>query len=91
MCTTTSTFRIQRVMIDLAMQKDHGKGALTGSPLEDLELDDRMVVLGHDIRDRHVGQIPQIPVVLGVSNGLKNVIIYYGSAHPSGVRQIRAF
>ena len=91
MCDAVSTLRMQATITGPAMQEDHGRGALTGGPVEDVEFHGRMTVPGHDMGDRHVGQIPQIPAVLGVSNGLKNVIIYYGSARPSGVRQIRAF
>ena len=84
MCDAVSTLRMQATITGPAMQEDHGRGALTVGLVEDVEFHGRMTVPGDDMRDRHVEQIPQILAVLGVSNGLENVIMYYVSARPSG-------
>ena len=66
MCDAVSTLEMQATITGPAMQEDHGRGALTVGPVEDVEFHGRMTVPGHDMGDRHVGEIPHIPAVLGV-------------------------
>ena len=48
MCDAISTARMQATMMGLVMQEDHKRGALTGSPFEDVKFHYKMAVQGHD-------------------------------------------